>query len=417
MVKRYRVLLMSLAVVAALSHLLLAQAPDDPSAAFFDDTVVHEIRLAVNPKDWASLKEHFQENTYYTADFRWRDQVVRNIGIRSRGTGSRRPNKPSLRLDFNRYTTGQTFFGLKSVILRNNSQDPSNMRERLSMLFFRRLGIVAEREAHARLYVGSEYVGLFTIVESLDKDFLQKNLGENNGHLYEYHFDNEAVLAGQAPFVFQYLGSDPTAYTPAPFKPQTDEEDPEGDVLARFFQAINDTGAGWRTTMAQFLDLPRFIRALAVENFLAEEDGLTGDYGPNNFYLYRYHGTTKFLFLPWDKSNTFWDVNFSIFRNIKDGPEDHRNRLVIRALQEPDLMQVYLDTFVEAANSALEGATAGQPGWLEAEVQREYLQIRPAALEDTSLFTNAEFEASIVNLTNFAQNRSAIIRTQVAAAR
>jgi spore coat protein CotH len=414
MLKRILIAPLVVVALAALSPLV---AQGDPAAPLFDDSVLHEIRLTVNSKDWASLKEHFQDNTYYPADLRWRDQVVRNIGIRSRGTGSRRPNKPGLRIDFNRYTTGQTFLDLKSILLRNNSQDATNLRERLAMLFFRRLGIVAEREAHTRLYVNNEYLGLFTIVESPDKDFLQKNLGENDGHLYEFAFDNEAVLAGAAPFVFQYLGSNPALYTPSPFKPETLESDPQGDVLARFVQAINDTSsAAWRSNVSAYLDLPRFIRHLAVENFMAEEDGLTGDYGPNNFYLYRYVNTTKFLFLPWDKSNAFWDANFSIFHNINDGPEDHRNRLVVRALQEADLLQLYLGTMIECADSA--GAIdAGQTQpWLAGEIQREYDQVHQAALDDTLLFTNAEFEAAITDLKAFPANRITTVRAQVAAA-
>ena len=57
--------------------------------AFFDDTVLHDIRLDINAKDWQSLIDHYLENTYYPCNFRWQDHVVRNIGIRSRGTGSR----------------------------------------------------------------------------------------------------------------------------------------------------------------------------------------------------------------------------------------------------------------------------------------------------------------------------------------
>ncbi len=140
MVKRVRFLSIVFALLVVVPRLLIAQ---DPTAAFFDGSALHEIRLTVNAKDWESLKEHFQDNTYYPADFKWNNQVVRNIGIRSRGKGSRRPNKPGLRLDFNRYTSGQTFMTLKSFILRNNSQDTTNMRERLSMLFFQRLGLVA----------------------------------------------------------------------------------------------------------------------------------------------------------------------------------------------------------------------------------------------------------------------------------
>src|SRR5437868_10333748 len=103
------------------------------SDPFFDDTVLHEIRLTINSRDWQSLKDHYLDNTYYPCDFKWRDKTVRGIGIRSRGTGSRSGVKPGLRVDFDRYVTDQKFLGLKSFVLRNNTQDPSNLHERLSM--------------------------------------------------------------------------------------------------------------------------------------------------------------------------------------------------------------------------------------------------------------------------------------------
>ena len=178
------------------------------------------------------------------------------------------------------------------------------MRERLSMAMFKRMGLIAEREAHARLFINNTYVGLFTIVESLDKTFLTKNFNENDGHLYEYSFDNAAAL----PFDFGYPGSDAALYAPAPFKPETLELDPQGEVFERLFWTANvASDAVWRTSIEEFLDMKKFIRHLAIENFLAEEDGLTGDYGPNNFYIYRFVGKNLFTILPWDKSNTFWE--------------------------------------------------------------------------------------------------------------
>ena len=281
---------------------------------------------------------------------------MRNIGIRSRGTGSRSGVKPGLRLDFDCYTTDQKFLGLKSFILRNNTQDPSGMRERLSMELFKRMGLVAEREAHARLYINNAYVGLFTIVESLDKTFLTKNFNENDGHLYEYSFDN----ANPRPFNFGYPGADPALYTPVPFKPETLELDPQGEVLERLFWTANiASDAVWRTSIEEFLDMKKFIRHLAIENFLAEEDGLTGDYGPNNFYFYRFLNTNKFTFLPWDKSNTFWESpSYSILRNIEDGTESKRNRLVLRALKDTDLRELWLDTILECADSIMQPAVA-----------------------------------------------------------
>ncbi|MGH9139658.1 MAG: CotH kinase family protein [Vicinamibacterales bacterium] len=387
----------------------------DPADPLFDGSRLHDISLIINSRDWSSLKQHFLDNTYYPCDFTWNGQTVRNVGIRSRGTGSRSGVKPGLRVDFDRYTTDQKFLGLKSVILRNNTQDPSGMRERLSMELFKRMGLVAEREAHARLFINNAYVGLYTIVESLDKTFLAKNFNEDGGHLYEYSFDNAAA----APFDFGYPGADPGLYTPVPFKPETLELDPQGQVLERLFWAANvASDAVWRPSIDEFLDLKKFIRHLAIENFLAEEDGLTGDYGPNNFYFYRFVNTNRFAFLPWDKSNTFWaSPSYSILHNIEDGADGERNRLVVRALREEDLREFWLTTILECADSIAQPAEAA--AWLVSEVARISDQIRAANNSDPSreVYTNADFEESIRYLTDWAQTRGDIVRAQVAADR
>src|SRR5213076_3188223 len=79
-----------------------AQTVDD----LFDQSVVQEIRLSVNSRDLRTLRANTQLNTYYTADLTWKNIKVRNVGIRSRGQGSRNPTKPGLRVDIARFTTG-----------------------------------------------------------------------------------------------------------------------------------------------------------------------------------------------------------------------------------------------------------------------------------------------------------------------
>ena len=402
-----------------------AIAEPDPADPFFDDTVVHDIKLTINTRDWESLKINYLDNTVYACYFQWTNQTIRNVGIRSRGTGSRSGIKPGLRVDFDYFSTDQKFLGLKSVILRNNTQDASNMRERVSMLFFRRMEVKAVREAHARLFINSEYAGVYTIVESIDKNFLKKNFGENDGHLYEYKFDT----AAPRPFDFGYPGSDAALYTPLPFKPQTHENDPQGEVLERFFWTVNQAGdAVWRTAMEEFLDLKQFLKHVAIENFLADQDAIDGDYGPNNFYLYRFEKKNLFIFLPWDKSQAFWESpspNYFIFRNIEDGTETHRNRLVVRALRDAELREFYLDTLLACADQAqaLSDATPSAPGseplgWLEAEIVREYGQIRQAVLADTTKITsNEDFEKAYADISTFARQRSNNVREQVAADR
>src|SRR5262245_8044409 len=167
-----------------------ATAAAQTQADLFDDTVLHEVRLEMKASDWKTLKQDFLDNTYYPANFKWRNVLVEDVGIRSRGTGSRSDIKPGLRVDFDRYEEKQKFVGLKSFILRNDTQDASMMHERLAMILFRRMGLYASREAHTRFYVNGQYIGLYTIVESVDKDFLKKNLGEDGGYLYKYDYNS-----------------------------------------------------------------------------------------------------------------------------------------------------------------------------------------------------------------------------------
>jgi spore coat protein CotH len=384
---------------------------------FFDDTVLHEVRLIINSRDWQSLKDHYLDNTYYPSDFKWRDQTVRNVGIRSRGSGSRSGVKPGLRVDFDRYVTDQTFLGLKSFVLRNNTQDATSMHERVSMLLFKRLGAPASKEAHTKLYVNNQYAGLFTIVESVDKTFLKETFGEDEGYLYKYDYPSDAK-----PYYFEDRGSDPNTYVPLPFKPETHETDAHPEVVARLVHTINETSdAAFRTAIAEFLDLSKFIRHVSIEVFLGDGDGFLGNWGMNNFYFYRFTNTNRFAFIAWDKSNAFLDGwAYSIWRNITDNDATIRNRLMTRALSYPDLKQLYLDDLVEAVNSAaqLEEGRTGGLGWLEREIEKEYAQIRDAALADPDKpFSNEQFEGAVNDLRTFSHKRGEFVTAQVAAAR
>jgi hypothetical protein len=102
-----------------------ANVQGQTAADLFNPDAVQEIRLSINSRDLRDLQERSQENIYYTADLSWQGLRVRNAAVRSRGTGSRNSIKLGLRVDFDRYTSGQTFPGLPSLMLDNNWQDPS----------------------------------------------------------------------------------------------------------------------------------------------------------------------------------------------------------------------------------------------------------------------------------------------------
>jgi len=399
-----------------------AQPPPDESDPFFNDSVVHEIRLAINTKDWNTLKSNYLLNDYYPSDFKWGSVTVRNVGIRSRGTGSRSGVKPGLRVDFDRYTTNQKFLGLKSFVLRNQTQDASGIHERVAMLFFRRQGVLASREAHAKLYVNNVYEGLYTIVESIDKTWLQKNLGEDGGTLYKYDYN-----VSDLPYYFEYKGTDQALYVPSPFKPETNESDPQPASLVDMIRTTTDASAAlFKQQFAQFMDLAQFIKHVAVEIFLADSDGFNGNWGMNNFYMYRYQNQNLHKLIPWDKSEAFKDgPTYPIFHNIYDVPESNRNRLMMRVLNDSQLRTLFLDALAECARSAAElvvetpeTTPSDARGWLEREVEREYQQIRDATLADTTkTFSNADFEAAIEAMRTFARERSTFVTSEVAKAR
>jgi len=391
-------------------------AGSGPESPVFDDSILQDIGLTINEKDWQSLQDHYLDNTYYNCDFRWRNVVVRNIGIRSRGTGSRSGVKPGLRIDFDRYVTGQTFLGLKSIVLRNNTQDASNMHERVSMLLFRQMGLPASRESHATLAINNRYAGLYTIVESVDKSFLQRTFGADDGYLFKYDYP-----ASGGAYFFEDRGSDPTSYVPLPFKPETNETDPRPEYIVQLVQTINQTSdANFRSAIAPYLDLNKVARHVAVEHFLADNDGFTSDYGGmNNYYINRFNNTTMFALIAWDKSEAFKGGNdYSIMRNILDGPFRGRNVLMNRLIGQSDVYNVYLDALIECAKVAsapAAGATSG-PGWMEREVEREYNQIRQAAREDTDKpYSNDDFEAAVVTLRDFAARRASFVTPEATA--
>jgi len=162
--------LCSLVLLLLLSLPLSAQTAAD----FFNDKILHEIRIDIFASDWAKLRANPKDKqvlrVQYALAVQWAGYRSTSNRHSFRGTGSRSGVKPGLRVDFDRYESKQQFVGLKSFILRNNTQDTSMMHEFMSMALMRRMGLPALREAFVKLYINDEYFGLYTIVENAGQD-------------------------------------------------------------------------------------------------------------------------------------------------------------------------------------------------------------------------------------------------------
>jgi spore coat protein CotH len=419
------------ALLAGFPRVSFAQTQDD----LFNGDVLHEIRLYMNQTDWDTF--HYTnficeqqdidalEGTYisplpriechFPVEFHWkfqgRDITLPNVDIESHGKGSRSNVKPSFKIDFSRYESRLTFLGLRYLVLRANTQDASQMHERVAMTFFRKVGIPAVREVHTKLYINDQYAGVYTIAEDpVDPDFLQRNLGESNGYLYAYEW---------VWWVFQYLGSDTSKYSPLPFKPQNHFTDYNPGPIEAMVRAVNTAPDGqFSSVVSQYIDLNAVLREIAAESFIVEQDGIIGDFGVNNLFLYRFQNTDRSTVIPWDKSNTFYQIDRDIFHNFTT------DVLTSRALAiAPDLIQNFRNMLSQAADTA-----GGPGGWLEQEITKEYQQIQQAVYADPyklcynpdrapdavmSACSNDHFDSEVSYMIQFARQRAAIVRAQL----
>jgi spore coat protein CotH len=404
--------------LAALLVLVTVLAPRAASAQtqadLFDDTSLRDIQLTVSQRDWDTLRAQADENTYYTADLRWNGVAVRNVGIRSRGAGTRNGVKPGLRLDFNRYLADQEFLGLKALVLDNAYTDPSTMRELLAMKLYARLGLSTPREAHVRLFVNGEYAGLYVAVEPIDRTFIGRVFGaaeanvERGGYLFEYKWKRE--------WGFEYLGNDLAPYAEL-FEPKTRETDAASLVygpLEEVVRRINDSPPErLQTDVGSLVDLDELVRYLALQNAVGEIDGLVGNWGVSNFYLYRFGDGRPAQFLPWDADHSFWDPNMPIDERLDT------DVLTRKLMELPSLRRRYLETLMEASQTIANQASDEDPrGWLEREVDRLEPLITPAAAADTlSPFSFEEFAGNLRDLRALLRSRPAAVTDQAAAAR
>jgi len=408
------------AMGAALATVQIAGAQAQ-AVPLFDDSTVQTINLTVAAGDWGLLKEYYQLNAYYHATFTW-NGISMDIGVRQHGSGSRSPVKPNLDLNFAKYVKHQNFLGLNFVILKANNEDPSNLREWLSMKLFRRMGIPAPREAPAQVFVNGQLLGFYYIVEHLDEQFLQRNYGESGGYLYSFQSTNTY-------YDFEYRGRSPLLYADL-LDLKTGQPAPDLATFAKLVEIVNQPvrpfhrDVDFIATLSRYIDPKQFLTYGAAEQVLSGTDCLIGgQQGMNNFDLYQFQGTTQYNVIPWDKDFTLSYATMDIMNGIASDPNltPNINRLAARLVGIPEYGQVYLAALTKAAN--LMGPAGG---WADSEITREYGVIHDAATNDPHKQClesgvmmpcgNYDFETSVEYIHSFFTVRSDFVLSQALAA-
>lgn len=257
-----------------------AKARTTNGDALFTNTAVREIRISVGPEGMAELRRDTRE--YVRATFREGANVLTNVGIHLKGMGSFRPvdQKPAFTVKFNKFVEDQNFYGLTKISLNNSVQDRTYINEVLCTELFRRAGVPAARVGHARVYLNDRYLGLYTLVEGLNKPFLRRHFSDTRGNLYEGHTKDVNELLDQD------NGKD------------TSQSDLETLVEA----ARAPTAERW-SKLGALVDLERFISMLAGEVLMAHWDGYW--LNRNNYSVYNDPASKRMTFIPHGLDNMF----------------------------------------------------------------------------------------------------------------
>jgi len=226
------------------------------------------------------------------------------------------------------------------------------------------------------------------------KPFLKARLGEESGTLYDYEYTTD--------YRFAYLGDGLAPYSPVPFEPQTNESKLDTG-LADFIKAINQTPqSGYAAAMESYIDVKKFLTHVAVENACVEYDGVVGQFGLNNFYLYQYGNQKKFVFIPWDKDTSFQAAEWPVQQRMDS------NEFTKRLMLDPAMKSYYESEVKRIATTFV------TTGFLTPKIDQFAGLIRASVSADTHKpFTVAEFEAAVAGLKGIAAARAANVTAQI----
>ena len=228
-----------------------------------------------------------------------------DVAVRPKGNGTYGPvktgkvQKPSLKIDINKFVKGQKLAGVSTINLHNSLFDASWMNEALALQLYRDAGVPAPRTSYARVYVtgkGGEarrYIGLYTVVENIDDDFTKSR----------FKVDGGAIFKPVTPLPFKFLSRNWADYNQM-YDPKTDLTPADQTRVMDFADLIsNATDQVFQSRIGEFLDLAVFAKYMAVVAWMANPDSVLEQ--GQNYYVFLHPTTKKFVFLPWDQDHSF----------------------------------------------------------------------------------------------------------------
>jgi hypothetical protein len=273
----------------------------------FDNSRVSSVYIVIPADSLEIIMTDVLSDYYYHAMFIYdsgtsRD-TLQNIGFRLRGNSSRYSKKKSFKISFSEYSSGRKYQGVKKINLNGQHNDPTMIREKLYYDSWTKAGMAERRTSFVKLYINQIYYGLYTNLEEMDKDWLQRVFSEKSGNLYKCTYPADLVFHGTDQQVYKNIQSGSVTGGRA-YDLQTNESEDNYSDLVELITILNmPADTSFARLIALHINVDSFLKAFAIDVATGNWDDYM--YNKNNYYLYHRSDINKFEFVAYDTDNTF----------------------------------------------------------------------------------------------------------------
>ena len=271
------------------------------SVRIFDDSYVHRIDIQID--DWDKFLEEAPEEEYTECDVEIDGELFTSIGLRAKGNNSRRLveeydlDRYSLKIEFDHFQEGNTYYGLDKMSLDSSFQDNSYLKNYITYDMMSFMGVPSPLCSYVWVTVNGEDWGLFLAVEEPEEAFARRNFGADHGMLYKP--DYRSLEETNNDVALKYTTDNPEDYDNIFRHAKFDctESDKQ-----RLIQALKVLTEGQGTEVESAVNVDEVLRYFTVQVFVVNLDSYLGKTG-HNYFLYEEDGVISIL--PWDYNLAF----------------------------------------------------------------------------------------------------------------
>jgi spore coat protein CotH len=265
--------------------------------SFYEQSTIQTIELFFAQSNWDVLLDQQAQTTenYTIADsVRVNGLTYPQVGVKYKGNSSYNSNnaKNPFHIELDNVIE-QNYQHYTDIKLGNGFSDPSYIREALSYDILKNY-MDCPVSNFANVYVNGTLLGLYSNVESINKDFLGNHYYSAESEFFKCNPSGGAGPGGGGNPDLVWLGADSSLYQ-SRYELKSDFG---WDELVRLIDTLNNNTAG----LENLLDMDRAIWMLAYNNVMVNLDSYSGQF-KQNYYLYK---DLNGRWVP-----TIWDLNMS----------------------------------------------------------------------------------------------------------